>query len=345
MSREALPLLEPPCAVRLSSPAGRLPTINRVRITLVLLSLLAALSLGAAQASAACTPKANLEAIVDDSTSMALSDPYRLRLRAMELLIDTQGNEARTLAAVEFGSEARAVFAPGVIGTSGAAFKAAMAAALVADGGGTDYNAGFAAASAQNPFANARIFLTDGQHTGYQPYADRHAGGPPVYVIGLGIGFADSPADLLLRRIAKETGGVYRRVDEAGQLQPAMFDVDSVIACMVNPKRFADRFRRTGRPSVHAVTIPSGTRAAQFALTWTNSADSFTVGDFRVLRRGRLSKVRGLKVSRRRGPTFTAVKVSGAIAGKLRFAVKAAKLAKPGRAVELTTQVTRRARR
>ena len=51
---------------------------------------------GAAPASsaAACTPKTNLEAIIDDSGSMSSSDPSDLRIRAMELLIDTQGNSS-----------------------------------------------------------------------------------------------------------------------------------------------------------------------------------------------------------------------------------------------------------
>ena len=32
----------------------------------------------------------------------------------MELLIDTQGNEKRTLGAVEFGTDAKALFGPGL---------------------------------------------------------------------------------------------------------------------------------------------------------------------------------------------------------------------------------------
>ena len=63
-------------------------------------------------ASAACTPKNNLEAIIDDSGSMSFSDPSNLRIRATELLIDTQGNEKRTLGAVEFGTDASRCSAP-----------------------------------------------------------------------------------------------------------------------------------------------------------------------------------------------------------------------------------------
>jgi hypothetical protein len=302
-----------------------------------------------AAANAACTPKSNLEAIVDDSGSMSYSDPNDLRIGAMELLIDTQGNEKRTLGAVEFGSAANALFGPGPIGQNAAGYKAALKASLIEDGGGTDYNAAFAAAGAHNPTATARIFLTDGEHTAVDPYANGHQGGPPTYVIGLGTGGTGSPFDALLERIAKETGGLYRRADDAGALQAAMFDLNSAIACQTPPKRFADTFSKVGKPEAHTVTIPSRINAAQFALSWTNTADKFTIGSFRVIRHGKVvarsARVRKLKVSRRRGATFTTVRVTGLVPGKLRFSVKATRLSAPGVPVALTTQVARRATR
>jgi hypothetical protein len=302
-----------------------------------------------AAANAACTPKSNLEAIVDDSGSMSYSDPNDLRIGAMELLIDTQGNEKRTLGAVEFGSAATALFGPGLSGQNAAGYKAALKASLIEDGGGTDYNAAFAAAGSHNPTATARIFLTDGEHTAVDPYANGHQGGPPTYVIGLGTGGPGSPFDALLKQIAADTGGLYRRADDAGALQAAMFDLNSAIACQTPPKRFSDTFSKAGKPEAHTVTIPSRINAAQFALSWTNAADKFTIGSFRVVRRGKVvahsARVRKLKVSRRRGATFTTVRVTGLVPGKLRFSVKATKLSAPGVPVALTTQVARRASR
>jgi len=302
-----------------------------------------------AAAGAPCTPKSNIEAIIDDSSSMTLSDATDLRLRAIELLIDTQGNEKRTLGAVEFGTDAQPLFGPGVIEQNAAAFKSAAAAALVEDGISTNYNDAFAAAAAHNPTATARIFLTDGEHTAAPGYANGHAGGPPVFVIGLGVGFPNSPGDQLLRRIATETGGLYSRADDASELQAAMFDVNSGITCQTPPKRFNDSFKKTGQAAAHTVKIPSRTSTAQFALTWANSADRFSIGSFRVLRRGKVvarsAKVRKLRVSRRRGSTFTTVRVSGLVSGTLRFSVKPTRLAEPGTAVSLTTQVTRKIRR
>jgi hypothetical protein len=308
--------------------------------------------LGAAAAPqvayAACTPKTNLEAIIDDSDSMILSDPDDLRIRAMELLIDTQGNEKRTLGAVEFGAAAAPLFGPGPIWQNAAAFKVAMSTALIEDGGGTDYNKAFAAAAAHNPTASGRILLTDGAHTAFDPYANGHKGGPPTYVLGLGTGGSGSPFDTLLDQIATDTGGLYRRADDASALQAAMFDLNSAIACQTPPKRFNDAFTKAGQAESHTVTIPSRINTAQFALTWANAADAFTIGKFRVIRRGKVvarsAKVRKLKVSRRRGSTFTTVRVSGLVSGKLVFSVRPTKIARRGTRVSLTTQVTRRAK-
>jgi hypothetical protein len=320
-----------------------------MRKTWIVAAAVAGLAAAApAAANAACTAKTNLEAIVDDSGSMSFSDPNDLRIRAMELLIDTQGNEKRTLGAVEFGTDATPLFGPGLIGQNAAAFKLALNNALTEDGGGTDYNQAFTAAASHNPNANARIFLTDGAHTAFDPYANGHQGGPPTYVIGLGTGGSGSPFDTLLNQIATQTGGLYRRADDAGALQAAMFDLNSAIACQTPPKRFNDGFSKVGQSEAHTVKVPSRINTAQFALTWSNSADAFTIGSFRVIRRGKLvarsAKVRKLKVSRRRGATFTTVRVSGLVPGKLSFRVRASRLATPGTRVTLTTQVTRRAR-
>lgn len=310
-------------------------------------------SLGAvsapAAANAACTPKSNLEAIVDDSGSMIFSDPDHLRIRAMELLIDTQGNEKRTLGAVEFGTDAATLFGPGPIGRNATAYKAALNARLIADGGITDYNAAFVLAADRNPTADARILLTDGVHTADDAYANGHRGGPATYAIGLGTGGSGTPFDNLLKRIAKETGGLYRRADDASALQAAMFDVNSAIACQMPPKRFTDGFKKAGQSEAHSVEVPARISTAQFALSWANSADAFTIGSFRVVRKGkvvaRTARVRKLKVTRRRGATFTTVRVSGLVPGNLRFSVRATRLSAPGTEVSLTTQVTRRATR
>jgi hypothetical protein len=299
-------------------------------------------------AAAQCVPKRSLEAIVDDSGSMSFNDPSDLRIRAMELFVDTQGNERRTLGAVEFGTDATPLFGPMLIDPNRDAMKSAFNTSLIEDGGGTDYNDAFAAAAAQNPGADGRIFLTDGAHTDTAPYADGHRGGPPVYVIGLGV-FEGSEFDLLLDRIATETSGLYRRATDASELQAAMFDVNTAIACQAPPRQFTNTFTRVGQSAARTVRIPARIRSATFALTWANQGDAFTIGGFRVVRRGdvvaKSAKVRRLKVTRRKGATFTTVKVSKLVRGKLKFKLKATRLSAPGASVNLTTQVSRSAKR
>src|ERR1700758_4797573 len=99
---------------------------------------------GAAGISAGCTPKTNVEAIIDDSGSMSFTDENRLRVQAMDLLINALPTQTQ-LGAVEFGSEflekpaADTLFPPEAVGANAAAMKSALDAAIQADNGATDY--------------------------------------------------------------------------------------------------------------------------------------------------------------------------------------------------------------
>ena len=116
-----------------------------------------------ATASAGCTPVTNIEAIIDDSGSMEVTDPNKLRVQAMDLLVKTLPG-ATTLGAVEFGSgfegipgilegmpAASTLFPPEAIGPNAAAMEASMKANINADNGATDYNGAFAKADADDP--------------------------------------------------------------------------------------------------------------------------------------------------------------------------------------------------
>src|SRR5688572_7756573 len=63
-----------------------------------------------------CNPINTVEAIIDDSGSMAGTDSNKLRVTGLEAFIGNQGNQNKTLGAVEFGSTANTVFPPAVIG-------------------------------------------------------------------------------------------------------------------------------------------------------------------------------------------------------------------------------------
>ena len=71
-------------------------------------------------------------------------------------------NPAKTMGGVEFGSDAVSLFVAKPIGPNLGVIAIALNA-VQADNGGTDYELGFAVAKLQNPGANARIFLSDGE--------------------------------------------------------------------------------------------------------------------------------------------------------------------------------------
>src|SRR4051812_14931990 len=75
---------------------------------------------GASAAPAACAPAANIQAIIDDSGSMASTAPTRWRVQAMALLINAL-DSGTPLGAIEFGPPADAVFNPAAVGPNATA--------------------------------------------------------------------------------------------------------------------------------------------------------------------------------------------------------------------------------
>ncbi len=291
--------------------------------------------------ASACKVKSNIEAILDDSGSMAFTDSNRLRVQGMNLLMNTPGNEGKTLGAVQFGTDASSLFGPGAIGANRNAFAATLDQQIQADDGTTNYNAAFATAATHNRNADARIFLTDGSPT--DTYNNGHRGGPPTYVVGLGTFGSED----LLKRIANETGGTYRKASDASELQAAINVINTRINCRSAPRQFTDTFRKKGSKR-HSMNVTKNTHSVFFALSWANAADVFDINGFRLIRHGKVvgkARVRKLKVRRRRGKTFVSVKVSKLRKGKLRFRVRARKLSSAQGGVKLITQASRSKRR
>jgi hypothetical protein len=301
-----------------------------------------------AAGAAACVPKANAEAIIDDSGSMLGTDPDRLRVQALNLLMSVPGNGSKTLGAIEFGSDANSIFAPGSIGANRTQFSQLLDQQVQGNNGGTNYNAAFDLAKTHNAGADVRIFLTDGGHN-EGAYAEGHRGGPTTHAIGLSAGIFGEDEGRL-KRIAQETGGIYRKATDASEIQAAMNDVNAAINCQSQPIDFTDTFTRAGQSKAHALRIPRGTRSVQFALSWASSSDRFDISRFLILRRGKVvarsAKVRRLRVRKSRGATFVTVKVSRVVRGKLRFRVQARKVSSSTfTGVKLITQASRSRRR
>jgi hypothetical protein len=325
-------------------------------VALLVVGLIAAPAATAATTGAStCARANNIEAIVDDSGSMEITDGTRLRVQAMNLLIGTLSPKAQ-LGAVEFGSEfgehpaAETLFPPEPVGPNASAMRSALDQRIHADNGATDYNGAFAKADADNPNADARIFLTDGGHI-VGPYNEAHLGHKvPTYVIGLGSGLTSGEDADRLKKIAGDTGGKYFPLQEASQLQSVMNSVAAALTCQTPPRQFTDSLTE-GQSKLHSVTVGAATKTIQITLTWVNPLDKFKLSGLRLVgKNGPLavasrSRPPGkLKVTKTTSSTFTILKVSKLRKGTLRFKVKAAKVGSGSKAT-LTTQVGQSSRK
>src|SRR5664279_1291622 len=303
--------------------------------------------------ASACTPATNIEAIVDDSGSMASTDPSTLRVKGLKLLINTL-SPATTLGAIEFGGNfsesstpaADTVFPPEAVGANGAAMAAALEAKILADNGGTDYNAAFAQSDADNPGAQARIFLTDGGHD-IGTYNNGHLTHKvPTYVIGFSSGVAAAEDQQRLQTIASDTGGQFFPLTDSSQLQSVMNTVGAAITCQTPPQSFTDLLKQ-GAGKTHSLSVGASTKSLQIALTWSSPLDKFAISQLKLVNHGKTiakaarRRVRKLKITTVTSPTFTVLKVSGLSKGKLTFKVQATAVGSGQPQVTLTTQVGR----
>jgi hypothetical protein len=305
-----------------------------------------------AQVSASsCKQATNIEAIVDDSISMEFTDAGRLRVQAMNLLINTLGKATR-LGAVEFGSAgyennppaADTLFAPLPVGPNAPAMLAALDQKIHADNGATDYNGAFAQSDLDNPSADARIFLTDGGHI-VGTYNEAHlVHGAPTYVVGFGVPAGEDQARL--QKIAADTGGSYFPLTDSSQLQAVINSIGAALTCQTPPRLFSDELGK-GQKKLHSVVIGAATKSIQITLTWANPLDKFKLSGLRLTGPKGLIAVASrpkkkpakLKVSSTLSTTFTVLKVSGLRKGKLHFAVKATAIGSGAPKATLTTQV------
>jgi hypothetical protein len=306
--------------------------------------------------AAACVRATNVEAIIDDSGSMSITDPNTLRVRGLELLINSF-TPGTFLGAVEFGSAgvdingnptpgADTVFKPEPVGPNGATMKTTLEQKIQADNGATDYNAAFAQSDADNPNAQARIFLTDGGHNAGD-YTNGHLTHKvPTYVIGFSPGLASPTDQARLQQIATDTGGHFYPLADASSIQSVINDIGAAVTCQTPPQQFSDTLA-SGKSKAHSVSIGANTKTLSIALTWANPADKFTLTGLKLVSHGKVvavgarkRKPKKLKVTTTTSSTFSLVKVSRLKAGKLKFKVKASTIGSGQPTVTLTTQVS-----
>jgi hypothetical protein len=177
-----------------------------------------------------CVQATNLENIVDDSGSMSSNDTLEGRRQMVEIITDL--NRDMTFGGVEFGTDANPLFPP-TIASNGHLTPAIFAGLglIDADNGLTDYNDGFISANAQNPAANARMFLSDGEHN-QGAYANGHRNPPRVktYVVGFG-----SVDPTILNVIASETGGPFFVVNTSTEVMEKGMEIHAQLNCQTPP--------------------------------------------------------------------------------------------------------------
>jgi von Willebrand factor type A domain len=331
--------------------------VGKMSLALAVLALTVGLIAAPAAAPApvahasACVRATNIEAIVDDSGSMSFTDPNRLRVQGLDLLINTL-SPGTQLGAVEFGSElfeqpaADTVFKPAPVGPNATAMKTALNQKIQADNGATDYNAAFAQSDADNPNANARIFLTDGGHN-IGAYNEAHLiHNVPTYVVGFSSGLASPEDQARLKKIAADTGGRFFPLEDSSRLQSVMNGIGAALTCQTPPRQFSDMLGQ-GQSKSHSVAIGAATKSVRITLTWASPLDRFKVSGLKLVGRGgtlavassRHRKPSRLKVTTTTSSTFTVLKVSRLSKGKLRFSVKATKVGSGAPKVTLITQV------
>lgn len=270
--------------------------------------------------SVKCTKAPNIEAIIDDSGSMAVTDPNRLRISGLDIVMRNLDPKVY-LGAIEFGSVATTVFAPAPVGTSRTADLAAMYKLVKADDGSTDYNAAFAKATSDNPIAPARIFLTDGGHNA-GTYNNGHLNpNVPTYVVG----FADaltSPADRArLQTIASDTHGKFYPLKTSDKVQATMNDISARLSCQTPPKSFVSTFTQ-GKSKSYQVPVAKGTTKVRITASWPSPKDKVTISNVRLV-----GSHHHLKIKASKSSTYILLTVSNLIKGKLAFSVKANKVA------------------
>jgi hypothetical protein len=295
--------------------------------TVSAIALLAALAVGGTSSAGAatlpnCTPANNLEAIIDDSGSMSITDDQRFRVDMVNILAAL--NPDKSMGGVEFGSDAVPLFLASPIGPNLNTIKSALNA-VQADNGGTDYEQGFTVANGQNPSANARIFLSDGAPN-FDP--DPNVWKSPnikTYVVGFG---QVDPA--VLNQIAADTGGPSPfNVTNTAQLRTVAAIINARINCEPDPIQIT----KTLKPGqVKGLSFRADGNTAQVVTSWTPGSKiqvfGFTQGGGgHASAIAQSAKKRGgnIKAKQSRGSSYTVINLSHIHKGRVRFKIRAKK--------------------
>jgi hypothetical protein len=306
-----------------------------------------------------------LGVIVDDSGSMEGFDPKRLRVAALELLLDKDRNAGERLGAVEFGDLAEQLFPPVLLGSETFERDRRMLGRLIdervqADAGSTNYNAAFAGAQTIDPEAEAVVFITDGGHN-VGRFRALHRNGPPTFVIGVGIG-SEGREGRRLQHIADDTDGAYFPDVDASELQPILNRIDAGLNCDTDIATASDRIADHEAPEPVDEPLGDGTHSADVVVSWDDPLDDIelhaltvTAGGKRIARFGadslrrateadRVPRRNGVLVDGTAGHTYLSLRLNGVQRGRIHLRFAGADLHGDARE-RVITQITESRRR
>jgi hypothetical protein len=296
---------------------------------------------------------------------MRRKDPNQLRRDAIDLLVTKPRNVGKVVGTTEFGTTANAIFEPQQIlergtGSNQPRLLGALRQYINADNGGTNYNVAFATAAEDNPSAQARIFITDGGHLA-GAYLDAHVGGPPTFVIGIGIRETE-PFGRRLLRIAEDTKGRAFLDAKDEDVVRIMNTIDSALNCDVDIDTDEDVLTEDDPIEEQEVELIADANTCDLNVSWGDDDDQIepqeiaflSGGDVvgaaqgktlrRVIRRpGRTFSVGRIKVQgQRRGDQF-GLRISGMPAETLRLRYRVTKA--DSKRTTATSQITQSRRR
>jgi hypothetical protein len=304
------------------------------------LAAVVALTAGSGTASAqqipGCIEATNVQNIIDDSGSMSGNDPIEGRRQLVEILADL--NRDMTFGGVEFGANAAQIFAP-VAASAGEATYAGGLAFINADGSGvggddgfaTDYNDGFAVGNLANPNANARMFLSDGDHN-VMDYLNGHRGAPFVktYVVGFGSPTISSEGQALLNLISTETGGPFHVVNSSGDVLKVALRLHAQFNCQQPPVERTLTFKPTGLAGASNLALAQAAKkkksrgkkvafkpegnTSQVVLSWDTQGT-------RLKAAGAKQGKKGARRTATKGDNYLTLNFRGLKKGKVRFRV------------------------
>jgi hypothetical protein len=179
--------------------------------------------------------RVGLVIILDDSGSMAGTDPARLRGDAAAVAID-QAADGSVLAISRFGTNATQIAAPTTVEAGSRADLKQRTRSSLASSGGTDYELAFREAQRQlaampaNVDRRAVVFLSDGLPNTTAYTADRAIGasGTKIHTIGFGMASATE-----LTAIATRSGGRSWHAGEAFELPMLFAHISALVRCDV----------------------------------------------------------------------------------------------------------------